>query len=263
MSMDILRNGMARAWLVGAPLPAGGPALAPESPTYARLVRRAQTLVLLGLAWHATEAVLTMLAGIDSSSLSLLAFGGDVTAETIGGLVVLWRLNRTGAPSQSAELLAQPFVAVLYWLIAVVVVFEATTGLLAAERPDESMLGITLAVLALIVMPLLRDAKGRVGLRLGSIVVRREGMQNMLCAYLSLALLVGLTANALLGWWWADAVAAYVIAVIAVVGGRRAWQTARCCGTPPGSGLVLSSLSCDCDPTAASCCAVHGERDAA
>jgi len=219
------------------------------------LIFRAKALVVFGLAWHTIEAVATLAAGIPASSSALVGFGADVTVETIGGLVVLWRFSRVRALSQGAERMSQRLIGISYFLLAAYVAYDSSQMLLSGDHPDASWLGLGIAVLSLIVMPPLRRAKGRVGDRLGSSAVKREGMENMMCAYLSICLLAGLGLNAVLGWWWADPVAAYGVAAIATVAGRRAWLGVNCCATPPSTGLLLRRDDCGCGD--GQCCGTH------
>lgn len=193
------------------------------------LVVRGRALVIFGLVWHSIEAAATLAAGVPASSSALVGFGADVTIETAGGLIVLWRLSSGRALSATSERIAQRLIGVSYWLLAAYVAYDSTQMLLDGERPDSSVLGITIAILALIVMPPLRRAKSKVGDGLGSSAVKREGRENMMCAYLSVCLLAGLGLNAALGWWWADPLAAYGVAVIAFLAGRRAWAGVNCC----------------------------------
>jgi divalent metal cation (Fe/Co/Zn/Cd) transporter len=121
---------------------------------------------------------------------------------------------------------------------------EAARSLLAGERPDASWVGIGLAAFTLATMPPLAIAKGRIGEKLGSSATRSEGQQNMLCAYLSAALLVGLGANALFRLWWADPVTALLIALVAAKEGRESWRGESCCAAPVAAG---SDHCCDDD----------------
>ena len=193
---------------------------------------RAKALVVFGLMWHTTEAAATLAAGIPASSSALVGFGADVTVETIGGLIVLWRFSTSRAFSHRAERVSQRLIGVSYFLLAGYVAFDSSQTLLAGEHPDASRLGLVVAVLSLLVMPVLRHAKARVGDRLQSSAVKREGFENMMCAYLSICLLLGLGLNAALGWWWADPFAAYGVAAIAFIAGRRAWRGVNCCAAP-------------------------------
>jgi divalent metal cation (Fe/Co/Zn/Cd) transporter len=205
-----------------------------------RLVWRARALAAFGIAWHAVEAVVMLTAGISASSISLIGFGADVTVETIGGLVVLWRFSRPRALSERAERLAQRLIGASYFLLSTYIVFDSTQMLILQQRPDRSVQGIAIAILALLIMPQLRRAKGRVGDRLQSSALKREGMENMMCAYLSITVLLGLGLNAAFGWWWADPVSAYAVAAIAARGGRRAWNGVNCCLQSPNTQGVCS-----------------------
>ncbi len=229
--------------------------LASPALTRERLILRAKALVIFGLAWHTIEAGATLAAGIPASSSALVGFGADVSVETIGGLIVLWRFSRVHALSERAERISQRLIGVSYLLLAGYVTYDSSQMLMSGERPDASPLGIAIAVLSLIVMPPLRRAKGRVGDRLGSSAVKREGMENMMCAYLSVCLVAGLGLNAIFGWWWADPLAAYGVAAMATIAGRRAWLGVNCCAIPPSTGLLLRRDDCACGE--GSCCGTH------
>jgi divalent metal cation (Fe/Co/Zn/Cd) transporter len=120
-------------------------------------------------------------------------------------------------------------IGVSFWLIAAWVGIEAVRQLAAGSHPEASWIGIGLAAVTLVTMPPLAIAKARVAEQLHSAATRAEGRQNMLCAYLSVALLVGLGANAVAGWWWADPITALLIAGVAVREGREAWRGEVCC----------------------------------
>ncbi|TMF78090.1 MAG: hypothetical protein E6I15_03750 [Chloroflexi bacterium] len=225
--------------------------------TRERLIFRAKALVVFGLVWHTIEAGATLAAGIPASSSALVGFGADVTVETIGGLIVLWRFSRVCALSERAERTSQQLIGLSYFLLAAYVAYDSSQMLLSGEHPDPSGVGLGIAVLSLIVMPPLRRAKGRVGDRLGSSAVKREGMENMMCAYLSICLVAGVGLNAIFGWWWADPLAAYGVAAIATIAGRRAWLGVNCCAIPPSTGLLLQRDDCACD--GGRCCGTHSD----
>ena len=197
-----------------------------------RLIRRAKLLAWLGVGWHGLEAAVAIGAGLAASSIALVGFGADSLVESIAGFVLLWRFAASRASSESAERRAQKLIAISFYVIAAYIGFEALSALSSAERPDASWVGIGLAAVTLLTMPPLAIAKGRIGEKLGSSATKSEGRQNMLCAYLSAALLVGLGANALFGLWWADPVTALLIAGIALKEGRQSWQGESCCTTP-------------------------------
>jgi divalent metal cation (Fe/Co/Zn/Cd) transporter len=198
------------------------------------LVRRAQLLARLGLAWHGIEAAVALAAGVVAGSVALVGFGADSLVEAVAGFVVLWRFAGTRASSDAAERRAQRLIGLSFFLIAAYVGVEAVRSLAGGEHPEASTVGIVLAAVTLATMPPLALAKARVGEKLGSSATKSEGRQNMLCAYLSAGLLVGLGVNALFGWWWADPAVALAIAAVAVHEGREAWrgEDCACCAVP-------------------------------
>jgi divalent metal cation (Fe/Co/Zn/Cd) transporter len=196
---------------------------------YAWLVRRARALAWAGIGWHAVEAATAVAAGVAASSIALVGFGIDSIVESLAGFALLWRFGVRRAHSPRAERTAQRLIAASFWLLAAYVGLEGIRMLAAGTEPDASWVGIGLAAVTALTMPLLAVAKRRTGRRLASSATVSEGAQNLVCAYLSVALLVGLTANAVLGWWWADPLAALLIAGLAVREGIQAWRGDPCC----------------------------------
>lgn len=195
----------------------------------ARLVRRARLLAWGGNAWHVVEFAIALGAGIAAGSIALVGFGIDSLIESLAGFVILWRFARSRAHSDSAERNAQRLVAASFFALALYVSVEAVRAVVAGDRPEASWVGIGLAAFTAPTMPLLAAAKRRVGEELGSAATVKEGAQNMVCAYLSVALLAGLLANALGGWWWADPAAALVIGALAAREGVQSWRGEGCC----------------------------------
>jgi divalent metal cation (Fe/Co/Zn/Cd) transporter len=194
-----------------------------------QLVRRARFLAWLGIGWHVAEAAIAIVAGFAATSIALVGFGADSLIESVAGLIVVWRFAETRQDSESAERRAQRLIGGSFGVIGVYVAIEATRALLVGTHPEASWVGIGLAAVTLLTMPLLARAKARVGDELHSSATVSEGRQNLLCAYLSAGLLVGLGANALLGWWWADPITALAIAAVAANEGREAWRGNACC----------------------------------
>lgn len=209
-----------------------------------KLVRRAKLLAWLGVGWHVIEAAVAVVAGIIAGSIALIGFGADSLIEAVAGTILLWRFAASRVSSQDAERRAQKLIGLSFYLIAAYVSFEAIRSLLVGDQPEASWIGIGLSIVTLLTMPPLAIAKARIGEKLGSSATKSEGQQNMLCAYLSAALLIGLGANALFGLWWADPVTALVIAGVAVKEGREAWQGESCCTAPMPAG---SSDTCEDD----------------
>jgi divalent metal cation (Fe/Co/Zn/Cd) transporter len=199
------------------------------TPGRERLVRRARLLAWTGNAWHLAEFGIALGAGIAASSIALTGFGLDALVEMFAGLVVVWRFAVRRDGTAAAERRAQQLIAASFFFLAAYVGAESVDVLVAGRHPGTSWVGIGLAASTAPTMPLLAIAKRRVGQRLSSAATVSEAGQNMLCAYLSVALLSGLLANALVGWWWADPGAALVISALAIREGRASWRGDACC----------------------------------
>jgi divalent metal cation (Fe/Co/Zn/Cd) transporter len=196
---------------------------------YLRLARRAKWLSWASLGYMALEGLVAVIAGIVAGSIALIGFGIDSAIEGFASVVIVWRFTGSRTLSHRAEHRAQRLVAVQFFILAPYVGVEAVRALVEGSRPDESIVGIALAASSLVVMPLLGRAKQRIGARIGSSATASEGKQNLLCAYLAGALLIGLAGNLLLGLWWLDPVVALLIAYVAVQEGREAWRGEACC----------------------------------
>ncbi len=193
-----------------------------------RYVRYARLLAWASLVWMSAEGAVAVVAGILAGSIALIGFGLDSAIEGFASVVIIWRFWGARALSEAAERRAQKLVAVQFFVLAPYVAFEAARALVTGHEAETSWLGIGLTVGSAVFMPLFGVAKRRVGRHLGSSATVSEGAQNMLCAYLSLAVLAGLLGNALAGWWWLDPIAALFIAAVAVREGRGAWRGDAC-----------------------------------
>ena len=194
-----------------------------------KAARRARILSWISLAWMGAEGVFGIALGVLAGSIALIGFGLDSLVEGIASLVIIWRFTGSRLHSEAAERRAQKLVAAQFFLLAPLVAFEALRQLIAGDEPSVSWLGIVLATTSLIGMPMLGIAKQRLADQLGSAATRGEGTQNLLCAYLAAAVLVGLLGNALFGLWWLDPLAALVIAGVAVREGVESWRGEGCC----------------------------------
>jgi divalent metal cation (Fe/Co/Zn/Cd) transporter len=186
-------------------------------------------LAWVGIGWHVAEAAIAIGAGLAATSIALIGFGADSFVESVAGLIVVWRFAEKRKDSEAAEIRAQHLIGASFAVIGAYVAIEAARSLIVGTHPDASWVGIGLAAVTLASMPVLARAKARVGDELDSSATVSEGRQNLLCAYMSAGLLVGLGANALLGWWWADPVTAFAIAGLALYEGREAWRGNACC----------------------------------
>ena len=181
-----------------------------------RWLRRGRLIAWGAIAWHVVEFGIALAAGVAAGSIALIAFGADSLIEAAAGLVLAWLLSGRRALSAASEQRARRLIAISFFVLAGYVVVEAGRTLTIAAEPATSRPGIALAAFTAVTMPLLARAKTRVARELGSRAAESESKQTMLCAYLSVALLAGLGANALLGWWWADPIAGLAVAAVAL-----------------------------------------------
>ena len=201
------------------------PALAVER--RAALTRRVRLLVAATITYNVIEAVVALSAGAVASSAALVGFGLDSIIEVASAAAVAWQFS--GRDPEARERAALRIIALSFFALAAYVTVESVRALLGATEAMPSMVGIVLAALSLLVMPVLSHAQRRAGRELGSLSAVADSKQTLLCTYLSAVLLVGLLLNSVLGWSWADPIAALVIAVVAVKEGREAWRGHRCC----------------------------------
>jgi divalent metal cation (Fe/Co/Zn/Cd) transporter len=190
-------------------------------------VRRGRRLEYLTIAWNSLEAIAAIGAGLFAGSIALVGFGVDSVVETSSGAILLWRL-RDGERGERRERPALRLVGFSFLLLAAYVAFDAVKSLVMREPPEASYIGIGIATLSLIVMPLLARAKRRVAVNLNSRALKADSRQTDLCAYLSAILLGGLLLNALFGWWWADPLAALVMFPIIAREGVQALRGETC-----------------------------------
>lgn len=199
-------------------------------------VRRSRLLNRVTIGWNVAEGVIAVVAGVVAGSVSLVGFGLDSGIEVSAAVILTWRLameSRTGCMADF-DRRATRMIAVSFGVLAVYVGVESVRDLVAQKMPEASTVGILLAAMSLLVMPLLARAKRRLAPVLGSQAAVSEANQTRLCAILSAVLLVGLGLNAALGWWWADPTAGLAIAVLAGAEAIRTWRAEAladtCCG---------------------------------
>ncbi|MCP3935478.1 MAG: cation transporter [Actinomycetia bacterium] len=206
------------------------------------LKRWAVTLAWLTVVWNLVEAVVALTAGAAADSSALIGFGLDSTIEVSSASIVLWQFRAT--IPETREHLALRFIAISFFALALWVGASAISDLAQRSEPQASTVGIALAAVSLAVMPILAIAKQRVGRAMGAAVVIADSAQTWLCTSLSAVLLLGLGANALAGWWWADPIAGLAIAGVATREGIEAWQGHNCCATPEAPSACGNDDAC-------------------
>ncbi len=188
------------------------------------LLLRAVRLEYFTIGWNFAEAAVALVAAWLAGSVALLGFGLDSIIETIAGVALLWRLRQQGDLEAEAESRALRIVGFTFFALAAYVAYEAVGDLWRRTEPRESLVGIGLAAVSLVVMPVLGYAKRQVANQLGSRALAADAMETYLCSYLSFTLLLGLGLNAGLGWWWADPVAALAMVGFMIREGIEAFR---------------------------------------
>ncbi len=191
------------------------------------LNQRIRFLVIFTITYNLIEAVVALLAGSVANSSALLGFGLDSLIEVSSALAVAWQF--AGPRPEEREKVALRIISVSFFGLAAFVSYDALSSLITRQAPEHSALGIVIAALSLLIMPTVSLIQRRTGEELGSHSAVADSKQTLLCTYMSAVLLIGLMANSLLGWWWADPIAALIIAGLAVREGINAWNGDACC----------------------------------
>jgi divalent metal cation (Fe/Co/Zn/Cd) transporter len=192
------------------------------------LARRIRWFVAATITYNVIEAAVALLEGARVSSTALIGFGLDSVIEVSSAAAVAWQF--AGRDPEARETAALRVIAFSFFALAAYVTVDAVRSLFGAGEPQPSAIGIALASVSLVIMPVLSYAQRRAGRELGSLSAVADSKQTLLCTYLSAVLLVGLVLNSAFGWSWADPVAGLVIAAVAVREGREAWKGRACCG---------------------------------
>jgi divalent metal cation (Fe/Co/Zn/Cd) transporter len=237
--------------LVGREVEPARPAAATISrERYDELARKVKRLSWLSLGAMTIEGAVAITTGVIAGSIALVGFGLDSAVEGFASTIIIWRFTGARVFSERAEHRAQRLVAIQFFLLAPYVAIESIRTLVDGTHADVSPLGIGLSIFSLITMPMLGIAKQRIADEIGSAATKGEGRQNILCAYLAAALLVGLVGNAAVGAWWLDPVVGLLIAGVAIKEGAEAWRGDGCCvGSPldafEADGAVCHDGCCD------------------
>lgn len=203
----------------------------PENPGRTELIKRGRHLEYFTIAYNSLEGLIAIGAGVVAGSIALVGFGFDSFIEVTSGAALLWRLHADIEPErrERVEAISLRIVGACFVLLAIYVSFDSVKSLVRREAPEESVVGIALAAVSLVVMPLLVRAKRKIARAIKSKALIADSKQTELCTYLSAILLSGLLLNALLGWWWADPVAALVMVPIITKEGIEALRGDTCC----------------------------------
>jgi divalent metal cation (Fe/Co/Zn/Cd) transporter len=190
------------------------------------LHRRIRWIVAATIGYNAIEAVVAITAGSVASSAALVGFGLDSTIEVLSAAAVAWQFSRRDPERWEKGTLR--VIAISFFALALYVTATSVAALVGRADVEHSTVGIVITALSVVIMPFLSLAERRAGRELDSASAVADSKQTLLCTYLSAAVLIGLVANSLLGWWWADAVAGLVIAAFATREGIEAWRGDAC-----------------------------------
>jgi len=197
----------------------------------ADLVKRGRWLEYFTIIYNSLEGIIAIGAGIVSGSVALVGFGFDSLIEVTSGATLLWRLRADIDEDrrERVEAISLRIVGVCFVVLAIYVSYDSVKSLMRREAAEESVVGIVLAAVSLVIMPLLVREKRKVARAIKSRALIADSKQTELCTYLSAILLGGLLLNALLGWWWADPLAALVMVPIITKEGIEALRGDTCC----------------------------------
>lgn len=188
----------------------------------AMLHRSVRFIVGFTITYNVIEAIVAVWAGVLASSAALIGFGLDSVVEVLSAAAITWQFTRKDP--ERWEAVTVKAIGVSFFALAAYVSIDAVLALVGQEGPDHSPLGLGITALSLVIMPLLAWIEVRTGRELGSKSVMADAKQLILCIYLSGTVFIGLVLDSLFGWWWADSVAALVVAVLAVREGLEAWR---------------------------------------
>ncbi|MDR6416978.1 cation transporter [Pseudarthrobacter sulfonivorans] len=203
---------------------------APSAVRRATLSRRIRLFAAATITYNLVEAVVALWAGKVADSSALIGFGLDSVIEVASAVALSWQFS--AKDPERREHVTLRIIAVSFFALAVFVSVDSIRSLTGGGEAQHSTPGIVIAALSLAIMPVLSWLQRRAGRELGSRTAVADSKQTLLCTYLSAVLLIGLVLNSTLGWWWADAGAALVIAGIAVREGLNAWKGDICCTVP-------------------------------
>ncbi|MGV0836061.1 cation transporter [Mycolicibacterium thermoresistibile] len=208
------------------------------------LIRRVRLFVTATISYNIIEAIVAIGEGARVSSTALIGFGLDSAIEVSSAAAVAWQF--AGRDPEARERIALRVIAFSFFGLATFVTVDAIRALLGVGEAQHSTIGIVVAALSLMIMPVLSYAQRRAGRELGSLSAVADSKQTLLCTYLSAVLLIGLLLNSLFGWSWADPIAGLVIAAIAVREGIEAWRGDTCCAVPVGTATAVTESDGGC-----------------
>lgn len=195
------------------------------------LYQKALNLEYFTVGYNVLEAFFSILIGAYAGSIALVGFGLDSIVESLSGIILIWRLRKHNVYSEDEEMLSEKkaikFVAATFFLLGAYVLYESVKKLVFTEIPEPSLPGIVIAILSVIIMPVLSFKKGELGKKIKSRALVADSKETLICAFLSVPLLLGLTTNYFFGFWQADPLVGLIVVIFLVREGREWWEEAN------------------------------------
>ncbi len=196
-----------------------------------KLYKKALNLEYFTVSYNIIEAIVSIVFGRIANSIALVGFGLDSIVESLSGFVLIWRLRKhkkiSREEEERIEKKAMKFVAMTFFVLGLYILYQSTKKLVFKEIPDPSLPGIIIAIVSIIVMPVLTSQKYRTGMKIRSNALIADSKETLACAFLSIALLIGLGLNYLIGFWQADPIVGLIIVVFLFKEGIEGWKESR------------------------------------
>lgn len=196
-----------------------------------KLYKEALSLEYFTVGYNVIEALLSIFFGASAGSIALVGFGLDSIVESLSGLILIWRLQKHNIYSENEEMASEKkaikLVAVTFFILAAYVLYESVKKLIFIEIPETSLAGIVIAVFSIVIMPVLSFKKRNLGIKINSKALVADSKETLVCAFLSVSLLLGLTMNYLFGFWQADPLVGLIVVVFLIREGRESWEEAN------------------------------------
>ncbi len=196
-----------------------------------KLYKKALNLEYFTVGYNVLEALFSIFFGASAGSIALVGFGLDSIVESLSGLILIWRLQKHNLCSESEEIESEKkaikLVAVTFFLLAAYVLYESAKKLILTEIPETSLPGIIIAIFSIVIMPVLSFKKRNLGIEINSKALVADSKETLVCAFLSVSLLLGLTMNYLFGFWQADTLVGLIVVVFLIREGQESWEEAN------------------------------------
>ena len=193
-----------------------------------KLYKKALNLEYFTVVYNVLEALFSIFFGASAGSIALVGFGLDSIVESLSGLILIWRLRKHSIYSEKEEMESEKkaikLVAASFFLLAAYVLYESVKKLILTEIPETSLPGIIISIFSIVIMPVLSFKKRNLGIKINSKALVADSKETLVCAFLSVSLLLGLMMNYLFGFWQADPLVGLIVVVFLIREGKESWE---------------------------------------